>query len=87
MHPAAVRAIVTVCRQREREGDHPTVACPSIEALEGCVLELARQVERLLPPEPPPFRLLIDNETLVRQIAADPDGECEAGILHPEAPH
>lgn len=28
----------------------------------------------------------IDRETLKRQIAADPDIETEAGVLHPEAP-
>ena len=34
-----------------------------------------------------PFKLLISNEQLSRMIAAEPDdAECEAGVLHPEAP-
>lgn len=43
MHPALADAIVKVCRQRETEGDCPTVDRPGGETMEFCILELASQ--------------------------------------------
>lgn len=72
MHPTAVSAIVRMCRRRERQGDCPTEPAPAPEVLEGCILELARQLEAA---------------NLAVKIALDPEPEeCEAGVLHPEAP-
>jgi hypothetical protein len=52
MHPTMTDEIVKVCEQRSREGDCQTTPAPSIEQLEGCILELAFQLEVLRTDEP-----------------------------------
>jgi hypothetical protein len=71
MHPMLTEEIVKVCRQREKDGDCPTVEAPGRETLEFAVIELAAQRDRL-------------REQL--KIALDSDTESDAGRLHPEAP-
>lgn len=41
MHELMLNEVVGVCRQREREGDCPTVKAFGVEALEDAVIELA----------------------------------------------
>jgi hypothetical protein len=54
MHIELAKEIVKTCRQREREGDHPTVEVPPTELLESCVIELAARLG-IEAPEPPVF--------------------------------
>jgi len=63
MHAKALEAIIAVCRQREQQGDCPTVDRPSAETLEFAVLELANQRDG----------------RLRQKILNDPDVDIEAG--------
>lgn len=66
MHPRMLYEVVERCRQREREGDCPSNAPFSVEALESAVIELAK-------PGRAPFPLLFDNAWLNAKIKTDPD--------------
>lgn len=74
MHKLAVKAVVEHCRKRAADGDCPARAPLPVEALEDAILELAR--------EPPPFKLLTNQDRLRREIASDPDEEPQAGESH-----
>lgn len=52
MHQLLAKKIVERCRQREKAGDHPPEPAPSVEMLEDCILELARQIDRLETQQP-----------------------------------
>jgi hypothetical protein len=54
MHIELAKEIVKTCRQREREGDHPTVEVQPTELLESCIIELAARLG-IEAPEPPVF--------------------------------
>lgn len=38
------------------------------------------------PQDRAPVRMLVNKDTLARQIAGDPDFDCDAGALYPNAP-
>lgn len=46
MHPKILEHVIKTCRQREDEGDHPTVPAISAEMLENAVLQLNAEVTR-----------------------------------------
>lgn len=48
MHPNLVEQIVKTCRQREIDGDCPTVERHGSEMMEFCIIELARERDHLL---------------------------------------
>jgi hypothetical protein len=45
MHAALVREIVANCFQRERDGDCPSVTSFSVDMLEDCVRQMARDLK------------------------------------------
>jgi hypothetical protein len=51
MHPLALKEVVKVCRQREREGDCPITPALSVEVLEDAVVSLASQLQIALDPD------------------------------------
>ena len=51
MHPQMLSKIVETCRQRQNEGDHPTVTAFTVEQLEDAVVALSDNIGRLLPPD------------------------------------
>lgn len=65
MHPMAVKEIVKVIRQRDSEGDCPTVERPNGETLEFVILELARENDDL------PRRTLTNLAEALRKVAPD----------------
>jgi len=65
--------VVERCRQRDREGDSPTVEAFSVEILENAILELAKMRE------PRTFRLKFNAAWLENKIRTDPNSDCEVG--------
>lgn len=51
MHEAALQEVIRVCRQRDREGDCPTVKAFDVETLEGAVIQLADRLKIILDPD------------------------------------
>jgi hypothetical protein len=46
MHIALTNEIIKVCRQREKDGDCPTVEAPGRETLEFAVIDLADRLDK-----------------------------------------
>lgn len=67
MHDLALKEVVWVCRQRQREGDCPTVEALAVEVLEDAVCQLSRQVEVATPAE---VKTLFSAEWVKRKVAA-----------------
>lgn len=51
MHEAALQEVIRICRQREREGDCPTVKAFPVETLENAVIQLADRLKIVLDPD------------------------------------
>lgn len=51
MHELMLKEVIKTCRQREREGDCPTVKAFSVEILEGAVIQLADRLKIVLDPD------------------------------------
>jgi hypothetical protein len=47
MHPMMAEEVLKTCRQRSAEGDAPSVKAHTVETLEGAVIELAQQRDKL----------------------------------------
>jgi hypothetical protein len=47
MHPAMLKEVIAVCRQRSDEGDCPTVDPFTVEQLEGAVIALAYEADNM----------------------------------------
>ena len=46
MHELAIQEVIKICRQREQEGDCPTIKAPSVETLEDVVIQIANECGR-----------------------------------------
>jgi uncharacterized protein (UPF0548 family) len=54
MHDAMLKEVVKVCRQRQRDGDCPSVKAFGVETLEDAVVQLADRLKIALDPDDGP---------------------------------